>query len=128
MAKMTKAYNPPITWGEVKAKYDYDYRAGAFVYRTGKRKGKIMKGKTRVCDVGSSGRKKPYIAKQIQVCGRMTGYHRMVWFWHYGKWPKGQIDHVDENPLNNRIENLRDGFDHRMQKLRDREHWAEAAE
>lgn len=34
--------------------------------------------------------------------------HRVVWLWHRGEWPKYNIDHIDRNPLNNRIENLRD--------------------
>jgi hypothetical protein len=34
--------------------------------------------------------------------------HRVVWLWHYGEWPKHNIDHIDRNPLNNRIDNLRD--------------------
>lgn len=32
--------------------------------------------------------------------------HRLVWAWHYGKCPEF-IDHVDNNPRNNRIGNLR---------------------
>jgi hypothetical protein len=27
---------------------------------------------------------------------------------HYGVWPTGEIDHLDGDPSNNRIENLRD--------------------
>lgn len=33
--------------------------------------------------------------------------HRVVWALHYGSWPSGEIDHIDGNRLNNRIENLR---------------------
>lgn len=113
--KMTKVYNPPVSWIEVRAMFDYDFEQGVLIHRTGPRKGK-MAGSVRGCPVGSSGRKKPYLARQIYMYGRRTGYHRMVWFWFYGKWPHGQIDHVDENPRNNRIENLRDGFNHSMQK------------
>lgn len=34
--------------------------------------------------------------------------HRLAWLITYGKWPEQIIDHVDGNPLNNRIANLRD--------------------
>jgi hypothetical protein len=34
--------------------------------------------------------------------------HRVVWFLCKGTWPVHEIDHIDQNPANNRIENLRD--------------------
>ena len=33
--------------------------------------------------------------------------HRIAWFLHHGEWPTGLIDHIDRNPSNNRIANLR---------------------
>lgn len=46
----------------------------------------------------------------IQVRVQRTNFlmHRLIWFLEYGEFPKGQIDHIDGNGLNNKIENLRD--------------------
>lgn len=45
---------------------------------------------------------------KIQVAGKKTGAHRLAWFLANGEWPKGQIDHIDGDTLNNRLSNLRD--------------------
>lgn len=34
--------------------------------------------------------------------------HRIIWLINKGRWPEGVIDHIDGDPTNNRIENLRD--------------------
>lgn len=44
-------------------------------------------------------------------CGARLKAHRVAWFLSHGKWPDNLIDHIDGNPSNNRIENLRDCSD-----------------
>jgi len=34
--------------------------------------------------------------------------HRVAWAIHYGEWPSGQIDHINGERTDNRIENLRE--------------------
>lgn len=38
-------------------------------------------------------------------------HHRVVWFLHHGYWPK-EIDHINRDGRDNRIENLRDVSHH----------------
>jgi len=33
--------------------------------------------------------------------------HRLVWFYIHQEWPNGELDHRDNNPYNNHIDNLR---------------------
>ena len=44
---------------------------------------------------------------QVKVLKKLFKAHRVCWALHYGKWPDQDIDHVNCNPADNRIENLR---------------------
>ena len=44
---------------------------------------------------------------KIRINNRMHGTHRVIFAMHYGYFPR-QIDHIDRNTKNNKIENLRD--------------------
>lgn len=45
---------------------------------------------------------------RIRVLTDRYKLHRVIWALCHGYWPRDQIDHIDQNPSNNRIENLRE--------------------
>lgn len=44
---------------------------------------------------------------QVHIDGQIIKEHRLVWFYVHGEWPSGQIDHINHDRRDNRIENLR---------------------
>lgn len=39
---------------------------------------------------------------------KVYNLHRLAWFLYHGKWPENQLDHVNRDRTDNRIENLRE--------------------
>jgi hypothetical protein len=74
--------------------FDYDKESGMLTRKKGQFYGKIQ---DVVC-----GR---YFV--TYAFGKSLKVHRVVWAMHNGEWPNGDIDHIDGNGFNNKIENLR---------------------
>lgn len=54
--------------------------------------------------------------RRIFVNGKSHAEHRLVWLYHYGKMPEKDLDHINRNPSDNRIENLRECTDKENQQ------------
>ena len=82
-----------LTQERLKERLDYDPDTGVFVsLGTGDSIGVHDEGYVRIT---MKDRKKHYA-------------HRLAWLYVHGKWPEGDIDHIDRNKSNNAISNLRD--------------------
>lgn len=84
------AMGSDITTEYVRSNMVYDHIKGNF-YNNNKRLGSLDE--------------KGYV--RIKIQGRNYRAHRVAWLYSYGEWPDGQIDHINGDRSDNRIENLR---------------------
>lgn len=87
-----------MTPSEVREKFSYTPTTGVVIHRH-----KVGK----VCALQPAGTVACNGYLQTRAHGRTHLNHRLAWCIHYGEWPDGIIDHIDRNPMNNRIDNLR---------------------
>lgn len=60
---------------------------------------------------------------QVGFLGFDIKVHRIIWALLHGYWPELIIDHIDGNPLNNKIENLREAnFNENVRNMRTPKH------
>lgn len=85
----------------------YDPETGEFTYLKGRRKGHVKKpsGAVRRGEDGEW----LYHKYFLYIDGKMVSImaHHLAWFMHYGEWPDAELDHVNRNGRDNRIDNLR---------------------
>lgn len=76
----------------------FDYSDGNLIWR-------VNKGRSKKGTIAGSVDNKGYM--QLKLNQKVYRLHRLIWLWH-GKQLPEQLDHIDRNPLNNKIENLRE--------------------
>jgi hypothetical protein len=77
----------------------YDRNTGLFTWRV-KTCRKVVPGMV-------AGSVKPDQRRVIRIDGKRYRASRLAWFYVTGNWPTGVVDHIDGDPSNDRIENLR---------------------
>jgi len=86
----------------------FDYQNGLLIRKTNRGRGKDSVRWKAGTSLGHSVKGGYFLAG---VDYTMYKLHRLVWLWHYGKFPEKHLDHIDGNPSNNKIENLREVTD-----------------
>jgi len=96
-----------LTQKELKRLLDYDPNTGEFMWKV-TRSWRAVAGQVAGTLRKSHAPSSPYGVTYICICvnGRNYSGHRLAWFWVHGKWPKNELDHINQNGLDNRIDNL----------------------
>ena len=95
---MTKHVDPQLSCDEVKNALEYRAADGVLIWK--------IKPRPSIRVGAVAGHKRSNFIT-LNIFGKRTRAHRLIWFMHHGEWPDGEIDHINCNPLDNRIENLR---------------------
>ncbi|MFY3310918.1 HNH endonuclease signature motif containing protein [Achromobacter ruhlandii] len=88
-----------LTQERLKQVLHYDPLTGKFMWMSHRKNSRIG------TEAGYSDRTKRI---KILVDGSQYFAHRLAWLYVHGSWPSGVIDHIDGNPGNNVLSNLRD--------------------
>lgn len=78
--------------------FHYDPETGIFTRR-------VTRGSMKAGQVAGSKDVLGYL--KVMIDERFYYLHRLAWLYVYGRLPKGDLDHIDEDKGNNRIRNLR---------------------
>lgn len=89
-----------LTQARLRELLEYSPETGVFKWRVNRQ------GHCKAADVAGARRHDGYI--RITVDQHRVWAHRLVWLYVNGTWPLQQIDHINGNPSDNRLANLRD--------------------
>jgi hypothetical protein len=112
-------YRHDLTAEYVRSILDYDPDTGLLTWKETK------SGRSNGAVAGTAGKWGNHgkMRMTITIDKVIYKYHRIIWLWMTGEWPKGLIDHWDRDAMNNRWDNLRDATHSINVNNRDKFHW-----
>lgn len=99
---MMKLRKEDLTLNLLRSVLKYDPVTGHLTWCGKSHSKRIVLGSRAGSRIASSG------YRSVTVFGTTYPEHILIWFMYYGKWPEGQIDHIDQVRDHNWITNLRD--------------------
>ena len=93
---MTK---PKLSAERARELFSYDPETGELRWR-------VSRGRVKVGDLVGHQQPDGYRSTKVDRSGYWV--HRVVWLISCGSWPKGDLDHINGDPSDNRLVNLRD--------------------
>ncbi|WP_177333758.1 HNH endonuclease signature motif containing protein [Pseudomonas sp. NBRC 111127] len=88
-----------LTHERLREQLSYDPETGEFRWA-------VRKQKVKLGSIAGKVKKAGYVEIRIDLVSYQA--HRLAWLYMTGKWPQGDIDHINRNPGDNRFENLRE--------------------
>lgn len=88
-----------LTYERLREQLTYNPETGEFRWA-------VRKQKVKLGSVAGKVKKSGYIEIRLDLLSYQA--HRLAWLYMTGKWPLGDIDHINRNPGDNRFENLRE--------------------
>ena len=99
---VSKSNETPLTAAYANSLFTYNPETGHLLFRV------ITKWHKAGGHAGGIQRTRTNKYLQVWIHGRLYKVHRVIWLMVTGRWPSTQIDHIDGDGTNNKLNNLRD--------------------
>ncbi len=107
---MSRLHELDLSPSELLRLFEYEPSTGSLIWKHRPVSDFVNEHASKIWNIKHAGKPAGIAGERLQlsISNKRFKLHRVIWAYCTGKWPEGDIDHIDGNPQNNRIENLRD--------------------